>query len=58
VAWLQKRKWEVLQYPPHSPDLAPSDFYLFWQFKNFLSGKIFENQNASQKTVVQYFQSL
>ena len=22
-------KWEVLLHPPYSPDLAPSDFYLF-----------------------------
>jgi hypothetical protein len=29
AAWLQKWKWEVLQHPPHSPDLAPSDLYLF-----------------------------
>jgi histone-lysine N-methyltransferase SETMAR len=55
---LQKRKREVLQHPPHSPDLAPSDFYLFGPFKNFLLGKRFEDQNALQKTVVQYFTSL
>jgi hypothetical protein len=55
---LQIRKWEVLQHPPHRPDLAPSDFYLFGPFKTFLSGKIFEDQNALQKTVAQYFTSL
>jgi histone-lysine N-methyltransferase SETMAR len=36
AAWLQKQKWAVLQHPPHSPNLAPSDFYLFGLFKNFL----------------------
>jgi hypothetical protein len=55
---LQKRRWEVLQHPPHSPDPAPSDFYLFRPFKNFLSRKRFEDQNALQKTVVRYFTSL
>jgi histone-lysine N-methyltransferase SETMAR len=55
---LQKRKWKVLQHPPHSPDLAPSDLYLFKPFKNFLSGKSFEGQNTMQKTIVQYFTSL
>jgi histone-lysine N-methyltransferase SETMAR len=55
---LQKEKWEVLQHPPYSPDLAPSDFYLFGPFKNFLSRKRFEDQNTLQKTVVQYFTSL
>lgn len=39
AARLQKRKWAVLQCPPHSPDLAPSDFCLLGQFKNFLSPK-------------------
>jgi hypothetical protein len=58
VAWLQKRKWEVLQHPLHSPDLALSLFYNFWPFKNFLSGKRFEDKNTLQKTVVQYFISL
>jgi hypothetical protein len=42
----------------NSPDLAPSDFYLFGQFKNFLSGKRFEDQNTLQKRDVQYFTSL
>jgi hypothetical protein len=43
---LQKRKWEVLQHPSHSPDLAPSDFYLLGPFTNILSGKRFEDQNT------------
>jgi histone-lysine N-methyltransferase SETMAR len=55
VAWLQKWKREVLHHPPLSPDLAPSDFYLFKPFWSFFSRKIFEDQNALQKTVVQYF---
>jgi histone-lysine N-methyltransferase SETMAR len=58
ATWLQKRRWEVLQHPPHSPDLAPSDFHLFGPFKNLLSEKRFEDQNALQKTVLQYFTSL
>jgi hypothetical protein len=58
AACLQRRKWEVLQYPPHNPDLVPSDFYLLRPFKNFLSRKRFDDQNALQKTVVQYFTSL
>ena len=27
TATLRSFKWEVLQHPPYSPDLAPSDFY-------------------------------
>jgi hypothetical protein len=28
-------------HPPYSPDLAPSDFYLFGKVKNLLTGKKF-----------------
>jgi len=57
-AWLEKSKWEVIQHPTYSPDLAPSDFHLFGLFKNFLSGKRFDDQNALQNPVLQYFTSL
>jgi hypothetical protein len=30
-------------YPPYSPDLAPSDFYLFWYVKRCLAGLWFED---------------
>jgi hypothetical protein len=58
VARLQEWKWEVLAYPPHSPDLAPPDFNLLGIFKNFLLGKRFEDQNMLQESVVQYFTTL
>jgi hypothetical protein len=58
AAWLQKQKWEVLQHPPHDPDVVPSDFYLFRPFKNFFGGQIFEEQNSLQKPVVHYFTAL
>lgn len=56
--WLTQRKWEVLQHPPYSPDLAPSDFYLFGPLKKFLAGKRFANQQELQDTVVDYFNRL
>ena len=31
--------WEVLIHPPYLPDIAPSDFHLFWSFQNSLNGK-------------------
>jgi hypothetical protein len=46
AAWLQTQKWEALQHPPHSTDIAPSDFYLFRTLKDFISRKRFEDQNA------------
>jgi hypothetical protein len=42
--------WEILE-PPHSPDLAPSDFHLFGKLKEHLSGKHFaSDQEVENKT--------
>jgi hypothetical protein len=49
ATWLQKRKWEDLQHPSYSPDRAPSDFYLFGPFRNFLSGQRFEEKKHIAK---------
>jgi histone-lysine N-methyltransferase SETMAR len=39
--------YELLEHPPYSPDLAPSDFCLFPKFKLFLAGQCFSsNQEA------------
>lgn len=27
--YLETLKWEILPHPPYSPEVAPSDFYLF-----------------------------
>ena len=32
--------WEVLIHPPQSPDIATSDFHLFWSLRNSLKGEI------------------
>ena len=34
--------WEVMPYPPYSPDLAPSDYHLFRSLENHLNGKTFD----------------
>ena len=33
--------WNMMSHPPYSPDLAPSDYHLFWNLQNFLNGKNF-----------------
>jgi hypothetical protein len=43
------QKWDVLQHLLHSPDPAPSDFYLSEPLKNYLSRKRFEDQNVANK---------
>jgi len=40
---IQKLKWNVLPHPPHSLDLAPSDYHLFGPLKEHLDGKRFRN---------------
>jgi hypothetical protein len=40
-----KLKWDVLPYPPYSPDLSPSDYHLFGPMKGVSGGKIFRNND-------------
>jgi histone-lysine N-methyltransferase SETMAR len=38
---ITKFGWTVLHHPPHSPDLAPSDFHLFGALKDIIRGTKF-----------------
>jgi histone-lysine N-methyltransferase SETMAR len=40
---LRDLHYELLEHPPCSPDLAPSDFYLFPKLKLFLAGEHFSS---------------
>ncbi|KFD58253.1 hypothetical protein M514_01016 [Trichuris suis] len=39
---LRAFRWEVIRHLPYSPDLAPSDFFLFRKLKEHLEGIPFE----------------
>jgi len=39
LAAIQNAVFELLHHPPYSPDLAPSDFYLFPKLKEFKKGQ-------------------
>ena len=41
----------ALAHPPYSPDLAPSDFYLFGHLKNAISGKTFQSLQELQACI-------
>jgi hypothetical protein len=41
MSQLRECKFKILDHPPYSPDLAPSDFYLFPKLKKELRGKRF-----------------
>ena len=42
---LNDLRFELLPHPPYSPDLAPSDFYLFADLKKMLHGKRFSSDD-------------
>ena len=51
TATLRSFQWEVLQHPPYSPDLAPSDFHLFGPLKHHLSGERFPDADVVERAV-------
>ncbi|GFX11183.1 histone-lysine N-methyltransferase SETMAR [Trichonephila clavipes] len=47
--------WEVLMFPPYSPDLAPSDYHLFLAFQNILSDKKLGSREDCENRLLQFF---
>ena len=48
---LSTLKFEVSKHPPHSSDLAPSDFHLFGPMKEHLRGQKFADINEVMEVV-------
>ncbi|UYV79174.1 hypothetical protein LAZ67_17001355 [Cordylochernes scorpioides] len=48
VMAMENFKWEIFTHPPHSPELAPSDFHLYPALKLHLGGKHFANDDEVQ----------
>ena len=48
-------KFEILEHPPYSPDLAPSDYYLFPQLKKSLRGQKFSSNKEVIEAVESWF---
>ena len=42
---LEKFKWDILDHPPYSPDLASSVYHLFLHLKKRLAGKMFDDDD-------------
>ena len=40
---LQELDWEILQHPPYSPDLAPTDYHIFRTLSNEMRSLTFDN---------------
>ncbi len=56
-AALQELEWEVLQHPPYSPDLAPTDYHLFRSLSNHLRGITFDTQDDLKIWLNNFFDS-
>ena len=48
---------ELLPHPAYSPDLAPSDYHLLRSIAHFLRGRNFENIEAVEMGVAEFFAS-
>ena len=46
--------WEMMLYPPYSPNIAPSEYYLFPSLQNSLDGETF-NDEVVKSLLVQFF---
>ena len=46
---------KTLAHPPYSPDLVPSDFYLFNHLKKYLRGKKFDCKEELKEAVCSFF---
>ncbi|GFT84373.1 transposase [Trichonephila clavipes] len=46
---------EVLMYPPYSPDLPPSDYYLFLALQNFLNDKKLGSREYCENRLLEFF---
>jgi len=55
VGKLRDLHYELLEHPPYSPDLVPSDFYLFPKLKLFLAGQHFSSNQEAIAAVEGYF---
>jgi histone-lysine N-methyltransferase SETMAR len=52
---LRDLHYELLEHPPSSPDLTPSDFHLFPKLKIFLAGQRFSSNQEAIAAVLQVF---
>lgn len=49
--------WEPLDHAPYSPDMAPSDFYLFRSLEHWLRGKKFKTIEEMRESLEEFFAS-
>ena len=47
--------FKEIEHPPYSPDLAPSDYYLFSKLKKDLRGRKFDDEEELKIAVMEHF---
>lgn len=57
MAKLDEYGFDVVNHPPYSPDLAPSDFFLFGNLKNHIAGRHFSTNEEVKVAVEAFFDS-
>jgi len=57
MAKLHELRYELLPHPPYSPDLAPSDYWLFADLKRMLQGKRFGSNEEVIAEIEAYFEA-
>ena len=58
MAKFHELRYELLPHPPYSPDLAPSDYFLFPNLKKWLGGKRFYSNDEIISQTNTYFEDL
>lgn len=54
---IEELGWEPLEHAPYSPDMAPSDFYLFRSLEHWLRGKKFNTIEEMRESLTEFFDS-
>ncbi|CAD5214554.1 unnamed protein product [Bursaphelenchus okinawaensis] len=57
VAKFRELGYEVLEHPPYSPDLAPTDFHLFKHLSSFLNGRIYKTPDDAKNAFKNFINS-
>ena len=53
LSTIHNLRYELLRHPPYSPDLVPSDYYLFPLLKIYLKEKRYEDRSALYSSIYQ-----
>lgn len=56
MALIDELGWSVINHPPYSPDLAPSDFWLFAGLKRYTRGRRFKSITEVKAEVESFFE--